>query len=223
MPEVDFMSILHQSTQRDYLARVNDHQYPKGKAAELAKKFAYDYWDGDRRICYGGYNYIEGRWEKVARAIFSHYKLPKKPKILDVGCGKGYLLYDFLKVIPDAEIYGLDISEYAISHSKPEIRDHLTLGSATSLPWPDNSFDLVVSVTTLHNLFSYELDAALREIERVGKDYKYICVESYRNEQEKANLLYWQVTCEAFNTPEEWKWWFSQTGYTGDYSFIYFL
>ena len=116
MAEIDFMSVLHKSTQRDYLARVNDPDYPKAKAAELAKKFSEDYWDGDRRICYGGYRYLEGRWEKVARAIADHYPLPSKPKILDIGCGKGFLLYDFLKVIPDAEIYGIDISDYAISN-----------------------------------------------------------------------------------------------------------
>lgn len=222
MAEIDFMSVLHKSTQRDYLARVNDPDFPKAKAAELAKRFDFDYWDGDRRICYGGYRYLEGRWEKVARAMAEHYQLPAKPRILDIGCGKGFLLYDFLKVIPDAEIYGIDISPYAIANSKEEIRDRLEVGSATDLPWPDDHFDLVISITTLHNLHAYNLDPALREMERVGKSNKYLCVESYRNEQEKANLLYWQVTCEAFNTPKEWHWWFKQTGYSGDHSFIYF-
>jgi protein-L-isoaspartate(D-aspartate) O-methyltransferase len=132
------------------------------------------------------------------------------------------LLYDFLKVIPDAEIHGIDISSYAIANSKEEIRDRLQVGNATALPWPDNSFDLVISITTLHNLHAYDLDLALREMERVGKSNKYLCVESYRNETEKANLLYWQVTCEAFNNPKEWEWWFKQTGYSGDHSFIYF-
>ena len=222
MAEIDFMSVLHKSTQRDYLARVNDPEYPKAKAAKLAKQFAYDYWDGDRRICYGGYRYLEGRWEQVARAMAKHYPLPAKPKILDIGCGKGYLLYDFLKVIPDAEIYGIDISDYAINNSKPEICNSLQVGNAVNLPWPNDTFDLVISITTLHNLHAYDLESALREMERVGKQHKYLCVESYRSEQEKANLLYWQVTCEAFNTPEEWAWWFKQTNYTGDHSFIFF-
>lgn len=222
MAEIDFMSVLHKSTHRDYLARVNDPDYPKAKAAELAKKFDVDYWDGDRRICYGGYRYLEGRWEKVARAMAEHYDLPANPKILDIGCGKGFLLYDFLKVIPDAEIHGIDISPYAVANCKEEIRDRLQVGNATALPWPDNTFDLVISITTLHNLHAYDLEPALKEMERVGKGNKYLCVESYRNETEKANLLYWQVTCEAFNTPKEWDWWFMQTGYSGDYSFIYF-
>ncbi len=222
MAEIDFISVLHKSTKRDYLARVNDKEFPKSKAAYLAKKYDFDYWDGDRRINYGGYKYIENRWLPVAEKINSFYKLKKKPKILDVGCGKGFLLYEFLKIIPEAEIYGLDISKYAIENSKPEIKNNLILGNSNNLPWPDNYFDLVISINTFHNLYSYDLSNSLKEIERVGKKNKYICVESYRNEEEKANLLYWQVTCEAFNTPKEWRWWFQQSGYKGDYSFIYF-
>ena len=222
MAEIDFMSVLHKSTKRDYLARVNDAKYPKAKAAELAKKFSKDYWDGDRRICYGGYNYIEGRWEKIARAIKNHYPMPEKPKILDIGCGKGFLLYDILKVIPDAEIYGIDISDYAVGQVHEKIKKNIVVGDAINLPWGDNTFDLVISITTLHNLHCYDLEKALMEMQRVGKENKYLCVESYKTEEEKANLLYWQVTCEAFNTPDEWKWWFNKCGYTGDYSFIYF-
>ena len=222
MAEIDFMSALHKSTPRDYLARVNDEEFPKAKAAKLAKKFDYEYWDGDRRICYGGYKYIEGRWEKIALKLINHYKLPQNPKILDVGCGKGYLLFDFLKILPEAQIYGIDISEYALSNCKKEIKDRIFLGNATSLPWEDNYFDLVISINTLHCLHAYDLQKALTEIQRVGNKNKYICVESYRNEVEKANLLYWQVTCEAFNTPKEWKWWFDTNGFDGDYSFIYF-
>ncbi|MBV9576460.1 MAG: class I SAM-dependent methyltransferase [Gammaproteobacteria bacterium] len=221
MAYIDLMSSLHKSTQRNYLARVNDADYPKAKAAELAKKWAYDYWDGDRRICYGGYRYMEGRWEKVARALVEQYGLKAGDKILDVGCGKGFLLFDLTKIVPGLEVYGIDVSPYAIAHSKEEIRHRLQIGNATSLPFPESYFDLVISITTLHNLHNYDLDIALREVERVGKQ-KYICVESYRNEVEKANLLYWQVTCESFCTPKEWEWWFNKTGYTGDYSYIYF-
>ena len=131
-------------------------------------------------------------------------------------------MYDFLKVLPGAEVYGLDASDYAINNSKEEIRDRIKHGSATNLPWPDRFFDLVISINTLHCLHAHELDLALREMERVGKTHKYLCVESWRNQSEKANLLYWQVTCEAFNSPEAWQWWFDKTGYTGDHSYIYF-
>ena len=222
MAYIDFMSVLHKSTKRDYLARVNNPEFPKAKAAELAKKWDYDYWDGDRRINYGGYRYMPGRWEKVAKALADHYGIKAGDKILDVGCGKGFLLYDFTKVVTGVEVHGIDVSKYAIDNAKEEIKDRLQIGNANALPYADKSFDLVVSITTLHNLHCYDLDRALREVERVGRKHKYICVESYRNEVEKANLLYWQVTCEAFNTPEEWEWWFRLTGYTGDYSFIYF-
>jgi protein-L-isoaspartate(D-aspartate) O-methyltransferase len=222
MGYVDFLSVIHKATSRDYLARVNDPDYPKHRAAELAKKWDYDYWDGDRRINYGGYRYIPGRWEKVARAMADHYGIKAGDKILDVGCGKGFLLYDFTLAVPGVEVCGIDVSTYALGHAKEEVKARLRQGNANSLPFPDKSFDLVVSVNTLHNLHCYDLERALREIERVGRRHKYICVESYRNEREKANLLYWQVTCEAFNTPEEWQWWFKLTGYTGDYSFIFF-
>ena len=221
MKEIDFMSTLHKSTKRDYLARVNDKDFPKPLAANLAKKWSFDYWDGDRRINYGGYRYINNRWNEVIYKLMNHYNLSPTSKILDVGCGKGFFLFDFLKINPNSEVYGIDISEYAIENSKEEIKSKLILGNATKLPWVDNYFDLVVSINTLHNLHCFELEQALQEMERVGKN-KYLCVESYRNEIEKANLLYWQVTCEAFNTPDEWKWWFRRTSYTGDYSFIYF-
>jgi SAM-dependent methyltransferase len=221
MPLIDFMSAIHKATQRDYLARVNDPEYPKHKAAALAKKWDYDYWDGDRRICYGGYRYIPGRWEKVAQSLVKHYGLKAGDKVLDVGCGKGYQLYDLTLAAPGIEVYGIDVSDYAIANAKEELKGRLQVGNANALPYPDKFFDLVISITTLHNLPAYDLHSALKEIERVGRQ-KYICVESYRNEVEKANLLYWQVTCEAFNTPQEWEWWFKLTGYTGDYSFIYF-
>jgi len=221
MAYIDFLSAVHKSTRRDYLARVNDSEYPKAKAAELAKQWGFDYWDGDRRICYGGYRYMPGRWAPVAQALIDHYKLKAGDKILDIGCGKGFLLYEIALLVPGIEVFGIDVSDYAIANAKEEIKDRLQIGNATKLPFPDDYFDLVFSITTLHNLHNYDLDQALREMERVGKR-KYLCVESYRNESEKANLLYWQVTCEAFCTPEEWDWWFKQTGYTGDHSLIYF-
>ncbi len=221
MKYVDFMAEIHKSTTRDYLARVNDEKFPKHKAAELAKKWGFDYWDGDRRICYGGYNYIEGRWRPVAEAMIKHYGLRPGQKILDIGCGKGFQLVEFKNYSDEFEITGIDISEYALINSHPSVKDNLFCCNATDLPFADNEFDFVFSITTLHNLHCYDLFSALKEMERVGKK-KYLCVESYRNEKEKANLLYWQVTCESFYTHDEWKWWFELTGYTGDYSFIHF-
>ena len=222
MSEIDFISPLHKITSRDYLARVNDKEYPKAKASEIAKKFGFDYWDGDRRICYGGYKYIEGRWTKVANSIINHYDLKDGSKILDIGCGKGYLLYEFLKINPSFEIFGIDISEYAIKNSKSEVKSKLIKGCASELPYEDDFFDLVISINSLHCLPINKLTSALKEMERVGLNNKYLCVESYRNEVEKANLIYWQVTCECFFSPEEWHWIYNLCNYNGDYSYIYF-
>jgi protein-L-isoaspartate(D-aspartate) O-methyltransferase len=193
----------------------------KAEFAAIAKKFDREYWDGDRTTGYGGYQY-DGRWLDVAKRMAAHYGLKAGDRILDVGCGKGFLLYEFTRAVPGVEVAGLDISGYALEHAKPEVKPLLKLGNATRLPWPDQSFDFVVSLNTLHNLRLPELEQALREIERVGKKHKYILMDGYRTEQEKVNLLYWQLTCECFFTPQEWEWVFQKCGYTGDYACIYF-
>jgi SAM-dependent methyltransferase len=219
MAYVDFLTPLHKRTQRDYLGRVNE--FPKAEAAKVAKKFDHDYWDGDRKFGYGGFKY-DGRYRPVAEAMARHYGLKAGDSVLDVGCGKAFLLYELTQTLPGLKIRGIDISRYGIEHAKPEVRPFLEVCNATQLPFPDRSFDLVISINTFHNLYCYDVDKALREVERVGKRHKYIVVESYRNEEEKANLLYWQLTCEMFCTPQEWEWWYARCGYTGDYSFIYF-
>ena len=182
----------------------------------------YGLWDAGLEVYPGNVALAQQRYTAMLLALLERLLADsKQPRLLDVGCGKGYLMFDFTKVVPGIEVYGLDISEYAINDAKEEIKDRIIHGNATSLPYEDGEFDLVYSLNTLHNLHCFDLDKALREMNRVGKE-KYLCVESYRNEKEKVNLLYWQVTCEAFNTPEEWDWWFKNCGYTGDHSFIYF-
>jgi protein-L-isoaspartate(D-aspartate) O-methyltransferase len=219
MAYIDFLSSLHRMTKRDYLGRVNG--VPKAEAARQARQWGHDYWDGSRDFGYGGYRY-DGRWRQVAEALASHYGLKAGDLVLDVGCGKGFLLYDLTQAVPGIEIAGLDISEYALANAKDEVKDRLQLGNARQLPFADASFDLVVSINTLHNLPCYDMEAALREMQRVGRKHRYLCVESFRNEEEKVNLLYWQLTCACFFSPEEWQWWFARAGYTGDHSFIYF-
>ena len=143
-------------------------------------------------------------------------------RVLDVGSGKGFLLHDFTEALPGVEVAGLEYSAYAIEHTMASVKPNIVQGTAALLPWPDNHFDLVISITTLHNLYNYDLWASLKEMQRVSKDAKYLCVEAYRNEREKMNLMYWQLTCRIFHTPQEWEAEFAHTGYTGDYEFIYF-
>ena len=219
MAYVDFLTPIHKATKRNYIARVTE--YSKAEAARAAKKWDYDYWDGNRHTGYGGYKY-DGRWRKVADAMVAHYGLKAGDKVLDVGCGKAFLLYDLMQAVPGLEVTGIDVSRYGMEHAMPEVKPFLQYASAVKLPFPDKTFDFVFSILTLHNLFNYELVEALKEMERVSRKHKYICTESWRNEEEKANLLYWQLTCEIFGTPAEWEWWFKITGYTGDHSFIYF-
>ena len=219
MPYIDFVSSLHTRTKRDYLERVR--RGDKAECAAIAKKFGQDYWDGDRKYGYGGFHY-DGRWAGMARELVAHYDLRDGQRVLDVGCGKGFLLFELKKLLPGLEVRGLDISEYALANAKEEIRPFLDRGCAQELPYPDQTFDLVISLTTLHNLYLFDLIKSLREIERVNKGGSYVVVESYRNEEEKANMLHWQLTCECFYTPEEWQFVFTEAGYSGDYSFIYF-
>ena len=219
MQQIDFLSCLHKSTSRDYLERVA--RGDKAHCAEVAKQFGEAYWDGDRKYGYGGYRY-DGRWAPVANTMLEHYGLKAGNRVLDVGCGKAHLLYEMHSTLPGLEVRGLDVSDYALTHAKEEVRQFLDQGDARELPYPDDSFDLVISLTTLHNLAIDGLEQALREIERVKRGNSYIVVESYLTEEEKANLLNWQLTCECFFTPAEWEWLFERFGYTGDYSFIYF-
>jgi protein-L-isoaspartate(D-aspartate) O-methyltransferase len=215
---IDFIQEPHSSTKRDYLERVVVGD--KAECATISKRFDLEYFDGDRKYGYGGYRY-DGRWREVAQAMTDHYELKPDARILDAGCGKGFLLYDFMHVIANAQVRGVDISEYAISHAMDEVKPCLQVGNVTNLPFESGSFDLVVAINTLHNLYVDDLQLALRELERLAP-HKYIVMDSYRTEREKVNLLNWQLTCECFYTPREWEWLFREWGYTGDYAFVFF-
>jgi SAM-dependent methyltransferase len=218
--QIDFLQEYNMSSKRDYVARVTS--FDKAECATIAKKWGKDYWDGERQYGFGGYKY-DGRWLPFAQKLAAHYGIKPGHKILDVGCGKGFLLYEFTRAVPGVEVAGLDISQYGIDNAKEEVKPFLTQGHCRKLPYPDKHFDFVYSNTTLHNLQPQDLYPAIKEIERVRKSNAWIGVESYRNEKEKANLLYWQLTCEAFFSPDGWRWWFDHCGYQGDYGFIYFL
>lgn len=218
MALLNLVTPLHTATKRDYLERmIRD----KIQCMDVAKKYDQEFWDGDRKFGYGGYRY-DGRWKAVAEGLIDQYQLKGPVNILDVGCGKGFLLYELAQLLPEAEVVGFDISEYAIGASKEEIRGGLFIHNAnTPLAFNDNHFDLVISLGTLHNLPLMDLAISLSEIERVARN-KYIMVEAYRNNAELFNLQCWALTCESFLRPEEWAWFFGECGYRGDYEFIYF-
>ncbi len=186
-----------------------------------SRKFGYDYWDGDRKFGYGGYIY-DGRWRSVARHLIDIYGLDNNSRVLDVGCGKGFLLYELKILLPELEISGFDISGYAVNAAKQEIKPYIFIHNACDVfPFEGDAFDLTISMTTLHNLKLPDLKFSIKEIERVSKQ-SYIVLDSYRDETELFNLQCWGLTCEQFFRPEEWVWLFNEFGYTGDYEFIFF-
>lgn len=215
----NFVTPLHMATKRDYLPRMVDS---KVDCMKIAKQYAKEYWDGDRRYGYGGYKYIPGRWRPVAQALIETYNLKAESKILDVGCGKGYLLHEMLLIEPGLEVKGFDVSISGIEDATELVKPDLFLHKAQDkYPYNDDEFDLVISMGTLHNLRLPELKSSLEEIERVGKQ-GYIMLESYRNDQELFNLQCWALTCESFFDAEAWVWLCKHFGYNGDYEFIYF-
>ena len=188
----------------------------------ISKKYGHDYWDGNRKFGYGGYKYIPGRWEQVAKKFIKKYKLNNQSNILDLGCGKGFLLFEIKKILPKIKITGIDISKYGLKNSKKEISQFLFKADLRKkLKFKSKEFDFVFSINTLHNLEINHLIQAIKEMERVGKKH-FICSESYRNEKELFNLQCWALTCESFFSKKEWVWLLKNNGYTGDYEFIYF-
>lgn len=220
MARFDFNQSLHAGTKRDYVQRVVEHD--KAESAEVARRFGADYWDGERRYGYGGYRY-DGRWRPLAEKLAAHYGLKPGDRLLDIGCGKGYLLYELTRVVPGLTVAGLDISAYGIENAKEEMRPFLEVGDCRRLPYADGSFDAAISLGTFHNLPIEGVFEALAEMGRVCPSArKYFMVESFRNEREKANLLYWQLTCLSFHSPESWAWIAEKAGYEGDHGFIFF-
>jgi ubiquinone/menaquinone biosynthesis C-methylase UbiE len=216
---LNLVTPLHKQTKRKYIDRMTDD---KVHCMMKAKEYEADYWDGDRRYGYGGYRYMEGRWKPVAEALIDIYNLSNDSKILDVGCGKAYLLFEIKKLLPKIELVGFDISRHGLEDAKEEIRDNLLRYRAQDrYPWGEDYFDLVISLGCLHNLRIFELETAVKEIQRVGKQ-SYIMLESYRNELEQFNLQCWALTAESFFDTAEWIWVYNHFGYSGDYEFIYF-
>ena len=204
-------------------------RYPRGKrnletrqvaqSAEniaISRAYGKEYFDGTRDTGYGGYRY-DGRWVPIAEDIVRHFGLKPGMRVLDVGCAKGFLVKDLMKVCPGLEAFGLDISEYAVMHCEPNVVGRLHLGSCTKLLFPDKSFDAAISINTVHNLDRADCILAVREIERVAPGRGYIQVDSYRNEKEKELFLSWVLTARTHYDPAGWVALFREAGYTGDY------
>ena len=183
----------------------------------VARKFDKEFFDGDRKYGYGGYNYNPRFWTNVVKDFADYYKLEDGSKILDIGCGKGFMIYDFLKHNNKYIVKGIDISNYAIENSMPEVKEKLEVGDAKKLNFEDNFFDLVISINTIHNLEKEECGKSLREIERVSKKYKFIIVDAYKDEEEKKRMFAWNLTAKTIMHVDEWKLFFKENGYTGDY------
>lgn len=183
----------------------------------IARQFGKEFFDGDRKTGYGGFHYHPRFWQPVVPTFKKFYGLTAKDSVLDVGCAKGFMLYDFRSIIPGIMVRGIDISEYAIENAIEPIKEFVQVGDARKLEFEDNSFDLVISITTLHNFEEEECAVALQEIERVSRKHSFITVDAYRNEKEKALMHAWNLTAKTIKHVDEWKEFFKKVGYTGDY------
>lgn len=184
---------------------------------EIARRFDKDFFDGDRQYGYGGYSYQPRFWQPVVPVFQKHFNLSAKSSILDVGCAKGFMMHDFAALIPGIKVRGIDISKYAIENALEDMKPFISVANAKKLPFADKSFDLVISINTVHNLPIEECKEALREIQRVTKKHAFITVDAYRNDEEKEKMDMWNLTAKTYMHVDEWVALFNEVGYKGDY------
>ena len=183
----------------------------------VARKFEKEFFDGDRQYGYGGFNYNPKYWSEVVKDFVNYYKLSDQSKILDIGCAKGFMLYDFQKLNENFDLQGIDISEYAIKNSVESIKNKLKVGNAKALPYEDNTFDLVIAINTIHNLEPEECSKSLKEISRVSKKDSFITVDAFNNDHEKKRMYAWNLTAKTIMSVDEWVKFFEKANYKGDY------
>jgi SAM-dependent methyltransferase len=217
MPEIDLMRN-YPVTDRSDLLNIREEVTREDRI--IAKKFGKDYFDGPRRLGLGGYYYHPKYFTNVVQDFINYYKLKPNAKILDVGCGKGFMMKDFKDALPNAEICGIDISEYCFENAMLEVKDKIKVGSCDDLPYPDNYFDLVVSIATIHNLDKEGVKRSLKEILRVGTGKYYIKVNGYKTESERIKLERWNLVANTILPINEWHLLFKEIDYVGDYSFF---
>jgi len=182
----------------------------------ISRKFDIEYFDGNRMYGYGGYNYHPRFWTETVKEFYDHYKMHDGYKILDVGCGKGFMMHDFLQLNPKLEVRGLELSNYAINNAKTEVVNLIDQGNALELPYDSQSFDLIISINTIHNLNNDDLKKSLKEICRVSKN-SFITVDAWRNDEEKKRMLQWNLTALSYMHVENWKKLFKEVGYDRDF------
>lgn len=183
----------------------------------IARLYGEEYFDGDRLYGYGGYSYHPRFWQATVRRFRDYFQLAEDARVLDVGCGKGFMLHDFKELMPNLTITGIDISEYAIKNAIETVKPFLRVGNAKELPYEDNSFDLVTAITTVHNLPMEECKQSLREIQRVSRKNAFITVDAWRNEKEAESMEKWNLTALTYMHVNDWKKLFEEVGYKGDY------
>ncbi len=183
----------------------------------IGRQFGKEYFDGDRRYGYGGYSYQPRFWQPVVPTFIDYYGLDDECTILDVGCAKGFMMKDFSDALPGIDIKGVDISKYAIEHALEQMKPNIQWANATNLPFEDKSFDLVISINTIHNLPLEECQQALKEIQRVSRRDAFITVDAYRTPEEKKRMDAWNLTAQTYMSVDEWKKLFKAVGYEGDY------
>lgn len=183
----------------------------------IARKFDKDFFDGERKYGYGGYNYNVKYWNLVVQDFYKYYNLKKDAKVLDVGCGKGFMLYDFKLNYPELNLKGIDISQYAISNAIEQVKENLIVSSCDNIPFPDKYFDLVISINTIHNLDLDGCAKSIKEISRVSNKHKFIIVDAYSNDDEKKRMFEWNLTAKTIMHKKEWIEFFKKNNYDGDY------
>ena len=184
---------------------------------KVGRMFGKDYFDGERRFGYGGYQYHPRFWQPVMPTFIEHFGLSKNSSVLDVGCGKGFMLHDLAAAVPGITVQGIDISQYAIANAIDDMKPFLQTGNAAQLPFEDKSFDVVIAVNTVHNLPLEECKQSLREIQRVARRGAFVTMDAYRNDEEKKRMDAWNLTALTYMHVDEWKALFKEVGYTGDY------
>ena len=183
----------------------------------IAREFGKEFFDGNRKNGYGGFHYNPRFWQPVIPTFQKHLELTSESSVLDIGCAKGFMIHDMKKLIPGITVKGIDISNYAIENVIESMKDNVMVADARDLPFRDNSFDVVISITTVHNLDRDDCIRSLREIERVSRRKSFVTVDAYRNEDERTAMLAWNLTAKTILKVEEWIDLFNEAGYTGDY------